>query len=56
MSLILENYPNLEVLHIRGRADGDSYNPQGSGLSFTPVQHDHLKTLVIETRYLALYE
>ncbi len=50
MSLILGNYPNLEVFHIRGRADGDPY--WRSKLSFTPVQHDNLKTLVIETRYL----
>lgn len=50
MSLILENYPNLEVFHIRGRAGGDPY--WRSKLSFTSMQHDYLKTLVIETRYL----
>lgn len=53
MSLILEAYSNLEVLHIRGRADGDSYDPfLGSCLSFTPTEHLHLKTLIIETKVL----
>ncbi len=52
MSLILEAYPNLEVLHIRGRADGDYYAPLGSCLSFTSVEHRYLKTLIIETKYL----
>jgi hypothetical protein len=52
MSLILEAYPNLEVIHIRGRADGDSYDPSGSCLSFAPVRHENLKTLIVETRYL----
>ncbi|MBD2452956.1 hypothetical protein H6G80_02425 [Nostoc sp. FACHB-87] len=53
MSLILEAYPNLEVLQIRGRANGDSYDPfLGSCLSFTPTEHLHLKTLIIETKVL----
>lgn len=52
MSLVLEAYPNLEVLHIRGRADGDTYSPLGSCLSFTPVRHEHIKTLIVETKYL----
>ncbi|BBD70352.1 leucine rich repeat variant [Nostoc commune NIES-4072] len=53
MSLILEAYPNLEVLHIRGNADGDNYDPfEGSCLSFTLAEHHHLKTLIIETSCL----
>ncbi|MEH2184400.1 hypothetical protein [Nostoc sp.] len=52
MSLILEAYPNLEVFHIRGRADGDNYDPLGSCLTFTPLEHMHLKTLIIETKVL----
>ncbi|MEH2074012.1 MAG: hypothetical protein V7K57_06415 [Nostoc sp.] len=55
MSLVLEAYPNLEVLHIRGNADGDNYDPfEGSCLSFTLVEHHHLKTLIIETSYLPI--
>lgn len=52
MSLILEAYPTLEVLHIRGNASGDTYERLGSGLTFTPLQHDRLKTLIIETSSL----
>ena len=39
MSPILEAYPNLEMLQIRG----------GEGLTFSPTRHDNLKILVIET-------
>ncbi|MEM7714275.1 MAG: hypothetical protein AAF349_11995 [Cyanobacteria bacterium P01_A01_bin.68] len=49
MSLILENYPNLEVFHIRTSADGEYYRSYGGCLSFTKVKHENLKTLVIET-------
>lgn len=36
---ILEAYPKLEVLQVRG----------GSGLKFSPCRHETLKTLIIET-------
>ena len=49
MSLILENYPYLEVFHIRTSADGEYYRSYGGCLSFTKVKHENLKTLVIET-------
>lgn len=39
ISPVLEAYPNLKVLQIRG----------GTGLVFSPFQHDNLKALVIET-------
>ena len=39
VSPILKAYPNLEVLQIRG----------GTGLAFSPLQHDNLKAIVIET-------
>lgn len=52
MSLVLEAYPKLEVLHLRGDAFGDAYYSLGSCLTFTPIRHARLKTLIIETRYL----
>ena len=52
MSLVLEAYPNLEILHIRGDAKGDYYDPLGSCLSFTLAEHHYLKTLIIETNFL----
>lgn len=36
---ILESYPKLEVLQVRG----------GSGLKFSPCRHETLKTLIVET-------
>lgn len=39
ISPILKAYPNLEHLQVRG----------GDGLAFSDCQHDHLKTLIIET-------
>lgn len=39
ISPVLSAYPNLEWLQVRG----------GSGLEFSPVQHDNLKYLIIET-------
>lgn len=39
ISPVLSAYPNLEWLRVRG----------GSGLAFSPVQHDNLKYLIIET-------
>ena len=47
MSSILEAYPNLELLKVRGFA----YNSD-CGLSFTPLLHKNLKTLSIETGYM----
>lgn len=39
ISPILEAYPNLEVLRVRG----------GENLSFSPARHDKLKALIVET-------
>lgn len=39
ISPVLSAYPNLEWLRVRG----------GSGLEFSPVEHDNLKYLIIET-------
>lgn len=52
MSLILKNYANLEVFHIRTSADKKYYELNGGCLSFTRVKHNNLKTLVIEAFYL----
>ncbi|BDA76180.1 hypothetical protein CAL7716_103460 (plasmid) [Calothrix sp. PCC 7716] len=43
---ILEAYPNLEVLKIRG--DSGIY-PRTSGLAFDPLRHNKLKALIIES-------
>lgn len=43
---ILEAYPNLEVLKIRG--DSGSY-PRTSGLAFDPLRHNKLKALIVES-------
>ncbi|NES24277.1 MAG: HEAT repeat domain-containing protein [Symploca sp. SIO3E6] len=43
ISPILEAYPSLEVLQVRG----------GSGLEFTPVRHNQLKKLIIQTNGLS---
>lgn len=39
ISPVLEAYPNLEVLQVRG----------GDGLAFSPVRHDNLEALIVET-------
>ncbi|YAG13422.1 HEAT repeat domain-containing protein [Nostoc sp. DSM 114161] len=39
VSPVLTAYPNLEVLQVRG----------DDSLNFSPVQHDNLKTLIVET-------
>lgn len=39
LSPILEAYPNLELLQVRG----------GENLQFTPVRHDNLKSLIVQT-------
>ena len=39
ISPVLTAYPNLEVLQVRG----------GQGLEFSPLQHNHLETLIVET-------
>lgn len=39
ISPILEAYPNLEVLQVRG----------GEGLAFSPVKHENLEALIVET-------
>ncbi|VEP17950.1 conserved hypothetical protein [Hyella patelloides LEGE 07179] len=39
ISPVLSAYPNLELLQIRG----------GEGLGFSPIQHDKLQALIIET-------
>jgi hypothetical protein len=39
ISLILEAYPNLELLQVRG----------GEGLQFSQTRHNKLKTLIVET-------
>lgn len=39
ISPILQAYPNLEILQVRG----------GAGLAFSPVQHNNLEALIIET-------
>lgn len=41
-SLILEAYPQLEFLRIQGRCS----------LGFSHIKHDHLKSLIVETRSL----
>ncbi|MBA3923349.1 MAG: HEAT repeat domain-containing protein [Nostocaceae cyanobacterium] len=47
MSPILEAYPNLEVLQVRGF--GCDYD---AGLSFHALRHEYLKTLIIESGYM----
>lgn len=39
ISPLLEAYPNLEVLQVRG----------GEGLAFSPLRHDNLEALIVET-------
>jgi hypothetical protein len=39
ISPLLEAYPNLELLQVRG----------GQGLAFSPLRHDNLEALIIET-------
>ncbi len=39
ISVLLEAYPNLEVLQLRG----------GEGLAFSPLRHDNLEALIVET-------
>ncbi len=47
MSPILKAYPSLEVLKVRGFAyDSDC------GLAFSPIKHQNLKTLILETGYM----
>lgn len=46
MSPVLAAYPNLEVLQVRGCTIGDDY-----GLEFSPLRHERLKTLIVETGY-----
>lgn len=43
ISPVLKAYPNLEVLRIRG----------GKGLAFSPLSHDKLKALIVETGRLS---
>lgn len=43
---ILKAYPKLEVLQVRGYWDEDNINDV-----FTPLKHNNLKTLIIETGY-----
>ncbi len=46
MSPILEAYPNLEALQVRGFGYDLNY------LSFTPLRHKCLQTLIVETGYM----
>ncbi len=46
VSPILQAYPNLELLKIRGDSGG---YPRTSGLAFDPLRHDKLKTLIVES-------
>jgi hypothetical protein len=46
VSPILEAYPNLEVLKIRGDSGG---YPHASGLGFDPLKHNKLKALIVES-------
>lgn len=39
ISPVLQAYPDLEVLQVRG----------GEGLAFSPLRHDHLEALIVET-------
>lgn len=50
MSPILEAYPHLEVLQVRGFGN-DDYEYSGNGLKFNPMRHEHLKTLILEIGY-----
>jgi hypothetical protein len=48
LSGVLEAYPNLEILHVRG--DGRrSWDRNPSGLSFSQLQHENLMALRIES-------
>ncbi|MBD1914058.1 MULTISPECIES: HEAT repeat domain-containing protein [unclassified Leptolyngbya] len=47
ISDVLRAYPNLEMLCLRG--GDDDRNPDAPWEEFTTVQHDHLKTLIVET-------
>ena len=50
LSYILEAYPKLEVLQVRG--DGISWWNNGktqTGLAFSPLKHDNLTTLIVES-------
>lgn len=44
ISYVLVAYPNLEVLQVRGRSDA---------LDFSPLRHDKLKSLIVETGALS---
>ncbi|MDJ0733180.1 MAG: hypothetical protein QNJ47_03690 [Nostocaceae cyanobacterium] len=46
MSPILEAYPDLQLLHIRGAIDNKFLE---ESILFTRIQHHHLKTLILET-------
>lgn len=50
MTPVLEAYPHLEVLQVRGLGAGKD------GLKFDPIRHESLKTLIIETSYLLCTE
>lgn len=51
MSPILEAYPYLELLQVRGFGYEDN-----KGLSFYKIHHKHLKTLIIETGYMLSHQ
>lgn len=47
MSPVLEAYPHLELLQVRGFGREDN-----GGLSFYKIRHENLKTLIVETGYM----
>lgn len=50
LSPILEAYPKLEVLKVRGGSDHIYWGGGGDeGLAFDPLRHDKLKALIIES-------
>ena len=52
MSPILEAYPHLEILQVRGFG----YEGYDDSLKFNPMRHEHLKTLIVETGYVLSHQ
>jgi hypothetical protein len=50
----LESFPDLEILQVFGRFSDDEYQDEGyTSLDCAGLRHENLKTLIIETAYLA---
>jgi hypothetical protein len=50
----LESFPDLEILQVFGRFSDEEYQDEGyTSLKCAGLRHENLKTLIIETAYLA---